>query len=259
MKFREVTELDEERGSGSFDYRYFFWAKKGSSYGIGYARQDIQLDIARRGRAALDALENIKDVLASLPDESKEAARKDFEIVERKIKANTKRITGVADLFSSPIVVNWLSKEKPTVITLPKTKDGDVTDLDGRHIDVVELFRDPETREFVTDVIDWDKVIINDKGGDTLNTVMAKFVAAVFGSASSAKNLRRVARGSGLDQIMKSLKFETDGIQIIPFDKRDYKLFPEEMVGTKKAPEMIQSTVEKKFKRVFARAREVFV
>lgn len=259
MKLRDATELNEARGSGVFDYKYFFWAKKELNYGIGYARQDIQLDIARKGNAALDALENIKDVLSTLPDTDGELSDDQFEVIERKVKANTKRLIGVLDLFASPIVVNWLSKEqKPTIVSVPKDKPDDVVDLDGKHIDVAGLFRDPNTREFVVDVMDWDKVVINDKKGDTLNTITAKFIAAIFGSASSAKNIRKIARGAGLDEIMKSLKFEADGTQIVPFEKKDYKLFPEEMVGTKKAPEMIQSTIENKFKKVFTRAREVF-
>ena len=64
MKFNEVAGVvDEARGSGSFDYKYWFWAKKGTTHGIGYARQPIELDIRKRGEDAIDATENIKSVL----------------------------------------------------------------------------------------------------------------------------------------------------------------------------------------------------
>ena len=72
MKFNEIINLYEARGKGSFDFRYWFWAKKGSSYGIGYARQDIKLDVTRKGNETLNALENIKDVLDMLKKEDDE-------------------------------------------------------------------------------------------------------------------------------------------------------------------------------------------
>lgn len=254
MKFDDAIDLHEARGAGSFDYKYWFWAKKGSSYGIGYARQDVQLDIARKGNEALDALENIWDVLDTL---EKEKGEPDFEVVERKVKANTKRIAGIADLFNSPIVINWLTGDKPTVVKVPQGRPDDVTDLDGKKIDVVRIFRDPETREFVTDVMDWDKVVINDKDGDTLNTVMAKFISTVFQSGSQ-KDMRKVARGSGLDGVMRSLKFIDKGIEVIPLKKDDYKIISAEVIGSKKAPAALQKTIKEKFPEVLKRARAAF-
>ena len=254
MKFEDAITINEARGAGSFDYKYWFWAKKGSSLGIGYARQDITLDIARKGNEALDALDNIKDVLDTL---EKETGEPDFEVVERKVKANTKRIAGIVDLFSSPIVVNWLTGDRPTVVKVPKGRPDDVTDLDGKKINVVDIFRDPATREFVTDVMDWDKVIINDKEGDTLNTVMAKFITTVFQSGSQ-KDMRKVARGAGLEGVMKSLKFEDKGIEVIPFKKEDYKIVPAEVIGSKKAPAALQKTIKEKFPQVLKRARAAF-
>lgn len=254
MKFNEAITLREARGSGSFDYRYWFWAKKASSYGVGYARQNIQLDVSRKGNEALDALENIKDVLSTL---KKEDGEPDFEVVERKVKTNTKRITGIADLFNSPIVINWLTGQPPTVIRIPKGRPDDVTDLDGKRINVVKIFGDPATRELVTDVMDWDKVIINDKEGDTLNTVIAKFITTVFQSGSQ-KNMRKVARGSGLEGVMSSLRFKDKGIEVVPFKKEDYKIVPAEVIGSKKVPSELQTTIKEKFPQVLKRARSAF-
>ena len=254
MKLDEAITLHEARGAGSFDYKYWFWAKKGSSLGIGYARQDVTLDIARKGNEALDALENIKDVLDTLEQEEGEP---EFEVVEKKVKANTKRITGIVDLFSSPIVINWLTGQPPTVVKVPKSRPNDVTDLDGKRIDVVGIFRDPGTREFLTDVMDWDKVVINDKEGDTLNSVLAKFITTVF-QGGSQKDMRKVARGSGLEGVMRSLKFEDRGIEVIPFKKEDYKIVPAEVIGSKKAPAALQATIKEKFPQVLKRARAAF-
>jgi len=177
MKFNQIIRLDEAKGAGSFDYKYWFWGKKGSTFGLGYARQPIELDIQKKGSEALDALDSIKNVVKTLDSETD---KKNIEIIEKKIKANTKRLTGIIDLLSSPIIINWLNRDPTVAVTIPRSKSGDVTDLDGRDIDVVKIFRDPSTQEFVTDVIDWDKVKINDKEGDTLNTILAKFISSVF-------------------------------------------------------------------------------
>jgi hypothetical protein len=258
MKLYEAIDLDEARGAGSFDYRYWFWAKKGVSYGLGYARQPIELDIQRKGAAAIDALDNIKDVLDTLEKEEKK--KPELEVVERKIKANTKRLTGIVDLFGSPIVINWLNRDPPTTVTLPRDRKGDVTDLDGKDIDVVGIFRDPSTQEFVTEVMDWDKVKINDKEGDTLNTILAKFISTVFAPGGTRKSVRTLARGAGVEGVMKNLRFkdEKKGIEIAPFKPTDYKMFPSEMVGSKKMVGYLNTLVEKKFARVLKGAREAF-
>ena len=256
MKFKEV--LGEAKGSGSFDYKYWFWAKKGTSYGLGYARQPIQLDIQRKGSDALDALENIKDVLDNLPyDDSKDTV--DFEVAERKIKANTKRLTGIVDLFSSPIIINWLNKDPISTVVIPKSRDGDVTDLNGRDINVVQIFRDPDTQEFVTDAIDWSKVKINDKEGETLNTLMAKFIQTVFAPGTTSKQRRTFARGEGLESIMSNLRFkDKNGVEIAPFKPADYDLFPKDMRGSKKMVGELKKIVEENFAKVLKGAREAF-
>jgi hypothetical protein len=272
MKLDEVVEITEDKGSGSFDYKYWFWAKKGpSSYGIAYARQPIELDIQRVGKEAEDAVSNIKDVVNSL--DIRGDAQKNLEIVERKIKSNTKRVQGIIDLFGSPIVVNWLSGIKtdepkdeldmprgdpPTLIMVPLKREGDVTDLSNREIDVVRLFRDPETTNLLKK-IDWDKVKINDQKGDTQNTIMAKFVAKVFVKADP-KKLRSIARGSGIEGIMSSLKFvdEKKGIQIVPFKQNDYKLFPEEAIGSKKMVSYLGNLMKDNFQKVLNRVKHAF-
>jgi len=270
MKLDEV--ISEDRGSGSFDYKYWFWAKKGaSSYGIGYARQPIELDIQRVGKDAEEAIGNIKDVLDSL--DKRGDAQKNLEIVEKKIKSNTKRIQGIIDLFGSPIVVHWLSGIKteepkddlemprgdpPTIVSVPLKRSGDVTDLSGKDIDVVRLFRDPETTNLLKG-IDWKKVIINDKEGDTQNTIMAKFVSNVFVKADP-KKLRAIARGSGLEDIMSNLKFkdEKKRVDVVPFKPIDYKFFPEESQDSKKMVSYLGTLVKENFQKVFRRAKQAF-
>lgn len=272
MKLNDVIEISEDRGSGSFDYKYWFWAKKEpSSYGIAYARQPIELDIQRVGKEAEEAVGNIKDVLDSL--DKRGDAQKNLEIVERKIKSNTKRIQGIIDLFGSPIVVNWLSGIKteapkdeleaptgspPTVVTVPLKRKGDVTDLSNNDIDVVRLFRDPETTNMLKQV-DWKKVKINDEAGDTQNTILAKFVANVFVKADP-KKLRAIARGSGIEGIMSGLKFkdEKKGIQIVPFSNNDYNLFPEEILGSKKMVSHLAELMKNNFVKVLKRVKSAF-
>jgi hypothetical protein len=272
MKLENVLELAEARGSGSFDYKYWFWAKKGSSYGVGYARQPVELDIQRVGAEAQSAFQGIKDVMDSL--EKRGEAQKNLEIVEKKIKANTKRIQGIIDLFGSPVVVNWLSGikpgptkdeleaptgERPTVVMVPTSRKGDVTTLSDEDINVIRLFRDAENANLVKQ-IDWNKVKINDQEGDTQNTIMAKFVSNVFGKSVDKKQLRAVARGSGVEDIMKSLKFKDEkrGIEVVPFAQADYKLFPADMLGSKKMVSYLGDLVKDKFPQVLKRARAAF-
>lgn len=257
MKFNQIIRLDEVKGAGSFDFRYWFWAKKGSSFGLGYARQPIELDIQKRGSEAIDALDNIKNVIKALDSE---AEKENIEVVERKIKANTKRLTGIVDLLSAPIIINWLNKDPTIAITIPRSRPGDVTDLDNKDIDVVKIFRDPSTQEFVTDVIDWDKVKINDKDGDTLNTILAKFISSVFAPGVSKKQVRTYARGAGLEEIMNSLSFKDDkkGVEVSPFKKTDYNLFPKEIRGSKKMVEYLKKLIDENFAKVLKGAREAF-
>lgn len=252
MKFNTAVGLDEAKGSGSFDFKYWFWAKKGSSLGLGYARQPIELDIQRKSAEALDALENIRSVLLAIKDEDEDK----LEVIEKKIKANTKRISGIVDLFGAPIIINWLNNEPTIAISVPRQRDGDVTDLNGRSIDVVGLFRDKDTQEFVTEVMDWDKVKINDKDGDTLNTLLAKFLSSVFAPGKTDKQRRTFARGEGLEGAMATLKFTEKGIQIVPFKESDYKLFPTR--GSKKMVSQLRKIIEDNFAKVLKMAREAF-
>lgn len=256
MKFNQIIGLDEAKGSGSFDYKYWFWGKKGPINGIGYARQPIQLDIQKKGTEALDALDNIKNVIDTLEDEPDSDA---LEVVEKKIKANTKRMTGIVDLLSAPIIMMWLNNDPPSTVVIPKNKTGDVTDSGGRDIDVVGLFRDPSTQEFVTDVIDWSKVKINEKEGATLNTILAQFLTAVFAPGVSKKQARTYARGEGLESIMSNLRFkDKKGVEVVPFTDTDYKLFPAEMRGSKKMVPHTKKLIADNFAKVLKGARNAF-
>jgi len=255
MKFNQI--IGEAKGSGSFDYKYWFWGKKGSIHGLGYARQPIEIDIQRKGSEAIDALDNIKDVITALGDE---ADKENLVLVDRKIKANTKRLTGIVDLLSAPIIINWLNKDPTSAVTIPKNRKGDVTDSGGRDIDVVGIFRDPDTQEFVTDAMDWDKVTINDKDGDTLNTILAKFISSVFAPGVSKKQIRTYARGAGLEEIMSGLRFKDDkkGVEVAPFKPADYNLFPKESRGSKKMVGHLRKLVDENFAKVLKSAREAF-
>ncbi len=256
MRFNQIIGLDEAKGSGSFDYKYWFWGKKGTSYGLGYARQPVQLDIQKRGQEAIDALNNIKNVLSTLDTEKEE----ELEVIERKIKANTKRLTGIVDLLSSPIIITWLNNEPTSSVTVPRSRPGDVTDSKGRNIDIVKIFRDPDTQEYITDVIDWTKVKIDDSKGDTQNTILAKFIMDVFGSDRDAKTRRAYARGAGLEGIMGSLHFKDDksGIEVKPFAKTNYDLFPTEMQGSKKMVAELKKVIANNFAKVLKAARDSF-
>lgn len=255
MKFNDIVGINEAKGAGSFDYKYWFWAKRGTSYGISYARQPIELDIQMKGSKALDALENLRQILAK----TKAGEDLDLEVIEKKVKANTKRLSGIVDLFSSPIVVHWLNKEKTTTVTIPDMRDGDVTDSDGKHIDVISLFRDPDTQEFVTEVMDWEKVKINDTEGDTLNTMLAKFLSDIFGS-DAKKSIRTYARGEGLESIMSTMSFKDPktGVKVEPFKKTDYKILPEGARGSKKSVDELRKIIENNFAKLLKNAREAF-
>jgi hypothetical protein len=254
MRLFEVVGLDEDRGAGSFDYKYWFWGKKDSVYGIGYARQPIELDVQRRSGEAINALENIKKATDGLGDE--EPDDRVFDVIEKKVKANTKRLVGIIDLFGAPIVINWLNRDPSTTVIVQRERKGDVTDETGAtNIDVLKFFRDPETHEMLTR-LDWSNVKINDQEGDTLNTVIAKFVKDVFGGRK--KSARTYARGKGVEGIMQNLKFKDKGIQVVSFRPQDYKLFPKEILGSKKMVEYFPKLVDENFAKVLKSAREVF-
>lgn len=251
MRLDEVFELSEARGSGSFDYKYWFWAKRGAStYGFGYARQDVQVDIQVAGKKAADAAENIMGVLDALEDEEE-----NLEAVEKKVKANTKRLKGIVDLFHSPIVIYWFNNDPPKTVELPRYEPKDVVDANGRRIDVVDLFSDADTSEFITKVMDWDKVTINDEK-DSLNTVTAKFIKHIFGSESSEKKIRALGRGEGLEMAMENLHFETDGIEVKSFEDSDYDLLPQDLIGSKKIVSKIKDIMADKFQKLLTTARK---
>lgn len=250
MRIDEVFELTEAKGSGSFDYKYWFWAKKGSTYGFGYARQDVYVDIREKGKEIADAVDNLSSVLDVLDKEDLD----NLEVVEKKIKANTKRIKGIVDLFRSPIVIYWLNNDPPKVVEIPKTKEGDVT-VNGKQLDVVSLFDDAKTSEFVKTVIDWDKVDINDEY-DTLNTITAKFIRDLFSKDVKQSELRKIARNIGLEEVMTNLYFEKDGIEVKSFDDSDYKLLPKEHIGSKKIVSKLRDIIDNKFNELLKTARK---
>ncbi len=252
MRLDEVFNLDEARGSGSFDYRYWFWARKGTStYGFGYARQDVNLDIQDVSKKASDAADNINDVMDALDKEDLD----NLEVVEKKIRANTKRLKGIVDLFHSPIVIYWFNNDPPKTVELPTKEEGDVTDSSGRRIDVVDLFTDKRTSEFITHVMDWDKVKINDKL-DSLNTVTAKFIKQIFGSESSKKKIRTLARGEGLEMAMSNLHFKDDDVEVKSFEDADYDLLPQNLIGSKKIVSKLKDVMTDNFQELLKIARK---
>ena len=259
MKLINVLEfgLNEIKGAGSFDYKYWFWGKKNSVFGLGYARQPIELDVQRKGSEAIDALDTIKNAVMAL---GTEAEKGNIEVVEKKVKANTKRLRGIVDLLSSPIVINWLNKDPTTIVTIPRNRSGDVIDLSGKDVDVVKIFSDPSTQKFITELVDWSSVKINDKKEDTLNTILAKFISSVFGPGVSKKQIRTYARGTGIEEIMSNLKFKDDKkkVEVTPFKKSDYNLFPKEMKGSRKMVEYLGTLVKENFAKVLKNAREAF-
>lgn len=252
MKLNEIFELTEAKGSGSFDYNYWFWAKKDTStYGLGYARQDIQVDIEAKGKSAIDDIENINNVLDTIDKDELD----NLDVVQKKIKANTKRLKGIVDLFHSPIVIHWLNNDPPKVVEIPKSKQGDVT-AGGKHLDVVSLFDDAKTSEFIKTVMDWDKVEIDDDV-TTLNTITAKFVRDLFTREDVKKSeLRKIARNAGLDTVMKELSFEKDGIEVASFKDEDYKLLPKEKIGSKKIVSDLKNVISNNFQEILKTARK---
>jgi hypothetical protein len=251
MNLTEAFELTEARGSGSFDYKYWFWAQKdNSTYGIGYARQDIQLDIKKKGKELADAAENLKDVIQSIDDEDVE-----FEVAEKKIKANTKRLKGIIDLFHSPIIIYWLNNDPPTTVEIPEKKESDVTDSRGRHINVVDIFSDPKTSDLVYE-LDWDKVKISED--TTLNTIAAKFFKDLMSRDESSKKIRAIARGEVLDTVMKDISFKTENVEVKSFDEGDYDIIPDELIGSKKVVSKLKEIIKDNFAEILKKARSKF-
>mgnify|MGYP001045005841 CR=1 FL=1 len=249
MYLNEALLLREERAS-SFDYRYWFWAKEGAStYGFGYARQEIKVDISVAGDELRTSIENIKDVLSKIESGNTD----DLEIVDKKIKVSTKRMSTIIELFGSPIVIHWFNKQKPSLFSIPSARENDVVDSKGRRIDVYELFTDSDTSEFVTTIMDWDKVKINDSQGDTINTIIAKFIKDVFSKES--KNVRSTARNY-VSKIMSNIKFyPKSDVKIVSFKEEDYDLLPKEYIGSKKIVTKINEILDKNFNEILNRAR----
>jgi hypothetical protein len=249
MKLEDIFNLVEARGSGSFEQKYWYWAKKGEKYGMGYVRRE------------------------STPIISSEGEKTD----DKKAEINMKRLDTIVDLFNSPIVIYWFDKkhfdllkrigatktlgkakdeEEPTegmvksidieVFKLPKKRANDLTmkKKDGKveDINIIDLYRDPKTRNSfaATDegapVFDF-KLDINDKEGDTLNTVYAKYIKKLYhehGEGKDFKTLRKLARNEVLEDVMKSLKIRNEkGVEIIPFMPKDYDILPKDY-GSKK-------------------------
>lgn len=290
MKLDEAMELDEVKGKSGFDYLYWFWAKKDSTFGIGYARQPVELDIVRaekefkeainkikksnvKNRLALANRANIKNVatvIASRVDD--EEGKGELEFTDSKIKALNKRLKGIADYFGSPIVIHWLSSirepteelqpatEKPTIVTLPMKRNGDVTTPSGQDLNVVRLFRDENLNALKSANI--SRLRINDKEGDTQNTVIAKFCQDVAPDNITKKEIRKIGRGSGVANIMSTLKFKdtASGVSITPFGKADYALLPPEAKspGGAKIASALRKMMKNNFARVLKRARSAF-
>lgn len=255
MKFDEVFEITEARGESSFDYKFWFWAKRDSAYGFGYARQDITFDVSKKSKEIVDAAEEIKTDLADSKGEEEEDF--DLEVVEKRIKANTKRITGVFDLFNSPIVIFWMNNDPPNPISIPTSVDDDVTDSNGRRINVVKLFQDPGSNEFVTKVMNWNKVKIREDL-DSLNSIYAKLIKFLFSGDAPEKKVRALARNEGIENIMKNLHFKNDDVEVVAFKESDYDLLPKEFLGSKKIVSKIKDIMKEQFQDLLKKARSSF-
>lgn len=245
MRLEDI--LLEVKGSPSFEYKYWFWAKKSpSTYGLGYARHDVKLDIQLKAEKELE--DNLKDVKSFIDN------KKELEVIEKKIKPNMKRISGIIELFKSPIVIFWLNNEPPTPVSIPLASDDDVIDENGRRIDVIGLFNENNTRSFITKYIDWDKVKINTENM-TLNSIVAQFVKRIFSDENDEK-IRTKARNIGLT-VMKSVSFKTsDGIKVVPFKDQDYDLLPKNALGSKKIVSKLNDIIKENFNVILKTAIE---
>jgi DNA-directed RNA polymerase subunit H (RpoH/RPB5) len=242
MKLEDIFYLIEARGSGSFDLKYWYWAKKDEKYGLGYVRREN--------------IPNIKD---------------GYSTEDEKVEINMKRLDTIVDLFSSPIVIYWIDKklfdvqkrigatktlgkakdiENPEegekmmksieieIFKLPRKKSNDLTIKkdNGKieDIDIVDIYRDKRTRNAWATTKEGPPALqfvfdINDKEGDTLNTVYAKFIKKLYHEGDeSYSDLRKLARNETLEGVMKSLRIKNDkGVEIIPFLPNDYKMLPD--------------------------------
>jgi hypothetical protein len=260
MNFYELMELLEARGEPSFDLKFWFWGKDKDKYGLGYARRKL----IQRGEAGLLTWAKKGDE-SELEDKKMEINMKRLEtmvdlfsspivlfFIDKKKFDTLKRI-GLIGKAKGPVKdenEDEEDEEKNTKDMLnvldikivnikAKIRDGDVTitDDDGKkkHIDVIELYQDATTRQAITTskaggpVINFSDLEINDEGGDTLNTLYAKFVKGTFHTGKEHKDLKRsLARTEGLETAMKSLRAKNEnGIEVMPFTDSDYKLLPE--------------------------------
>jgi hypothetical protein len=281
----------ESKGEAKFDYKFWFWAKKGSSYGIGYARQPTTLDDKKIARDAALSAEELKKLLAKAgqsPEAAKDinlelvsnSAEKGGDVMGGKVLANVKRLESLTHLFDSPIVIHWLSAikgeepkkdyaedeplpkpagERPTVLTIPSAKPGDVLDLGGNEVNFVRMFRDRDTRKLARSMA--PSLKINDEAGDTINTIVAKFIRDVVSHGKEGSE-RSYARGEGLMNVMKGLRF-TDpklGVQVVPFEQADYALLPKGATapGGGNIDTALRELIRTKFGSVIKRARAVF-
>jgi hypothetical protein len=271
MKLDEAMELVELKGKGGFDYRFWYWAKKGSSsYGLAYARQSVNVDLPKVSRDAEEALKNIAMAVDELDKLSPEEQEKQHPVMERKQTENVKRLKTMVDQFGSPIVVHWLSSiptekageelkeptgERPTIVTVPLRRKNDVTDYTGEDLNFALLYRQSNTKKAIEMNVKWNALRINDKEGDTQNTLIAKFAKEVITKHKKARE-PTYGRSTAIPEIMKHLHFtdENTGVEIRPFSETDYKLI--QNVGTDIGK--LREVVKNKFPLILKRAREVF-
>ena len=271
MKLDEAMELIEVKGKGGFDYRFWYWAKKGtSSYGLGYARQSIDVDLTRASHDAEEAIKNIVQATDALDKLSPEEQKKQHPIVEKKHLENVKRLKTMVDQFGSPIVVHWLSSiptekagdelkeptgERPTIVTVPLRRKDDVTDYSGQDLNFALLYRQSNTKKAIEMNIKWNAIKINDATGDTQNTLIAKFAKEVISKHGKTREAT-YGRATAIPDIMKTLHFkdEATGIEIQPFSTADYKLI--EGVGSEIGK--LREIIKGKFPQILKRVRAVF-
>jgi hypothetical protein len=273
MKLDEAMELDEIKGKGGFDYRFWFWAKKGSSsFGIAYARQSVDVDLKRVSHDAEEAFRNIQAASEAFDKLSPEEQKKEKNqpIIERKHSENIKRLKTMVDQFGSPIVVQWLSSiptekpgdelneptgERPTIVTVPLRRKGDVTDYSGEDLNFALLYRQSNTKKVIEMNVRWNSLRINDAAGDTQNTLIAKFAKEVITKHGKTREAT-YGRTTAIPDIMQKLHFKDDatGIEIKPFAKADYRFV--EGIGSDISK--LRDIVKNKFSAILKRVREVF-
>jgi|SRR5208337_2610958 len=272
MKLDEAMELDEIKGKGGFDYRFWYWAKKGtSSYGLGYARQSVDVDLTRASHDAEEAIKNIALAADALDKLSPEEQKKQHPIEEKKHLENVKRLKTMVDQFGSPIVIHWLSSiptskpdtdidkaltgERPTVVTVPLRRKDDVTDYSGQDLNFALLYRQSNTKKVIEMNVKWNAIKINDAAGDTQNTLIAKFAKEVISKHGKTREAT-YGRATAIPDIMKTLHFkdESTGTEIKPFSAADYKLI--EGVGSEIGK--LRDVIKDKFPQILKRVRAIF-